>query len=137
VGAQRRLSAAELGALLRSGKGLGARRARGGARRERTPEELLEEALRGAGAQGWIREYRFDRKRRWRLDFAWPEERFGVEVHGGIWTQGRHTRGAGFERDREKMAEALASGWRVLEVTAGQVRTGEALAWILRIRESR
>lgn len=76
------------------------------------------------------REFKFHSKRRWRLDLAWPDEMVAVEVHGGVWTNGRHTRGAGFTRDREKMNEAQLLGWRVLEVTSEQVKSGQALAWI-------
>ena len=41
-------------------------------------------------------------------------QKVAVEVHGGTWVGGRHTRGAGFEKDREKMNEAHLLGWLVL-----------------------
>jgi hypothetical protein len=75
-------------------------------------------------------EVRFHPTRKWRLDLAWPDIYVGVEVHGGIWTEGRHTRGAGFQADREKMNEAALLGWLVLEVTGDQIRSGQALAWV-------
>jgi len=37
-----------------------------------------------------------------------------VEVDGGTWTGGRHTRGAGFEADCEKLNAAVIAGFRVL-----------------------
>lgn len=46
-----------------------------------------------------------------------------VEVHGGSWQQGRHQRGAGFTRDRQKMVAAIELGWRVLEFTDEDLRT--------------
>jgi hypothetical protein len=55
--------------------------------------------------------------RKWKYDFAWPERKIAVEIHGGVWTQGRHTRGAGFIGDRRKMNAAVLCGWRVLEFT--------------------
>ena len=36
-----------------------------------------------------------------------------VEIEGGVWIGGRHTRGKGFLRDIEKYNEAAAMGWRV------------------------
>jgi hypothetical protein len=40
-----------------------------------------------------------------------------LEVEGGVWTGGRHTRGAGFVRDMEKYNRAGVLGWRLLRVT--------------------
>lgn len=73
--------------------------------------------------------------RRWRFDFAWPAHMLAVEVDGGTYSGGRHTRGAGYERDCEKANEAVLRGWRVLRVTTQQVDSGEALAWIERALE--
>lgn len=77
-----------------------------------------------------VREYRFAPPRRWRADFAWPDRRLLVEVEGGQWTAGRHTRGAGYAGDVEKYNTAALLGWRVLRFTAGMVETGEALTQI-------
>jgi very-short-patch-repair endonuclease len=78
------------------------------------------------------REYRFAPPRRWRFDFAWPEYLLAVEVEGGVYTQGRHTRGADFENDCEKYAEATLSGWKVIRVTPRHVSDGWAIGWIQR-----
>lgn len=95
-------------------------------------EETLAMYMRAVGIPEPLREYRFDPKRRWRADFAWPELMLLVEVEGGHWTNGRHTRGAGFEADCEKYNEAALFGWRVLRVTGTHIKSGEALAWIVR-----
>lgn len=78
-------------------------------------------------------EYRFHPTRRWRFDVAWPDRSLAVEIDGAVWTGGRHTRGAGVEKDTEKYAEAMIAGWRVLRVTTGQVKSGQALNWIERL----
>ena len=77
-------------------------------------------------------QYRFAPPRRWTFDLAWPERLLAMEVEGGIWTRGRHTRGKGYEKDCEKYNEAALRGWRVLRATTGQVGRGEALTWIER-----
>jgi very-short-patch-repair endonuclease len=79
------------------------------------------------------REFRFHPTRKWRFDFAWPKESLAVEVDGGLFVAGRHSRGAGAEKDMEKFAEAMIGGWRVLRVSTNQVKTGAALKWVERI----
>jgi hypothetical protein len=78
-------------------------------------------------------EYRFNMKRRWRLDLAWPAQKIGVEIHGGVFRFGRHTRGAGFTADREKTNAATEAGWRVFEYTTSQVESGAAVRQIARV----
>ena len=77
------------------------------------------------------REYPFAEGRRWRFDFT-VGELIAIECEGGTWNGGRHTRGSGFEADCEKYNEAVILGWRVLRVTASQVKSGQALAWVKR-----
>lgn len=101
--------------------------------RASAPEALLEIQLRAAGlSAGAEREFRFAPPRRWRFDVAFPLRRIAVEIEGGIWTGGRHTRGSGFQADMQKYNEAALLGWRVLRVSSDDVRSGSALALIER-----
>jgi len=68
-------------------------------------------------------EYRFHPTRKWRMDYAWPEQRVALEVDGGIWHGGRHTRGAGWLKDTEKLNAAASMGWRLLRCTPAQLCT--------------
>lgn len=79
-----------------------------------------------------VPEYLFHQTRKWRFDFCWPELKLALEVEGGNWKQGRHTRGSGFEEDCEKYCEAAIAGYRLLRATGGQVRSGQALKWLER-----
>ena len=72
----------------------------------------------------------FHPTRMWRLDFAYLKPKIAVEIHGGIWSGGRHTHGSGFIKDREKMNEAQALGWRVYELTWELVSSGKAFEWL-------
>ena len=83
-----------------------------------------------AGLPAATTEYRFHPVRLWRFDFAWPDRLIALEVDGGGWVNGRHSRGAGIEKDCEKFNTACALGWRVLRVTPAMVRDGRALAAI-------
>lgn len=75
----------------------------------------------------------FAANRRWAFDFAWDHKtKLAVEVEGGIYQHGRHTRGSGFEADCEKTNEAQILGWTVLRVTRRHIESGEAVGWIRR-----
>lgn len=76
---------------------------------------------------GWEREYRFHPTRRWRFDFAWRVEGVAVEIEGGTYVNGRHTRGEGFARDCEKYNAAAILGWKVLRFTEKEVNDWSAI----------
>jgi very-short-patch-repair endonuclease len=75
-------------------------------------------------------EFRFDPKRRWRFDYAFPSLKIAVEQEGGIWSGGRHTRGAGYIKDLEKYNTATKAGWRVFRFTPQQIQSGDAFNFI-------
>lgn len=56
--------------------------------------------------------------------------RLAIEVDGGTWTVGRHSRGAGIDSDCEKQNLLVALGYRPMRVTGNQVKDGRALQWI-------
>lgn len=111
----------------------------GGQRAGRSdPEEALAFQIRSVGFQVPVREHRFDAGgRKWRFDFAWPDRLVAAEVEGGVYVNGRHTRGSGFEKDSEKYNTAAAQGWLVLRFTPRQVKSGEALRWLEKAFELR
>lgn len=75
---------------------------------------LAQWRLQASGYPAPEREYRFHDTRRWRFDFAWPDQRVAVEMEGGVWSRGRHVRGHGYLSDLEKYNAATMLGWRVL-----------------------
>jgi hypothetical protein len=95
-------------------------------------EESLATLIRWEKLWAPVREYHFARPRRWRFDFAWPLYFLAVEVEGGSFVSGRHTRGKGFESDCEKLNEAALRGWKVLRVTPHMIEDGTAIALIRR-----
>ena len=108
-------------------------------------EDQLARALAGARADddAWrviprpVREHVFAPPRRWRFDFAWPDIKVAVEVEGGIWTRGGHSRGAGMVKDAEKYNEAAILGWLLIRVTGVTISNGVALETIERAVKSR
>jgi very-short-patch-repair endonuclease len=102
-------------------------------------ELLLSVQLEQAGIP-FEREYRFAPPRRWRADFRLaelnyfsPSDELLIEIDGGSWVAGRHTRGSGFEKDAEKLNAAAELGYRVLRYTPKMIESGEALEQIRRI----
>ena len=75
-------------------------------------------------------EYRFHPERKWRFDLCFPAHKLAVEVDGGVFIAGRHTRGVTYEKDCEKLCAAVVLGWRVLRVTPRHIKTGQAVEWI-------
>ena len=68
--------------------------------------------------------------RRWRFDFAWPQERVSLECEGGVWTRGAHTRGAHYTEDCEKYSSAAIRGWCVIRATGDMVKSGLAASLV-------
>jgi hypothetical protein len=63
------------------------------------------------------REFEFAKEsfgRKHRFDFCWPAQRVYLEIDGGNWTGGRHTRPEALARDYEKRNLATLLGWRGL-----------------------
>lgn len=123
--ARDRISAAEYRRLV-SGAGANdsqrkdfkGRRGRAGAQTELD----LAHQLISAGIRGFEREYEFHPERKWRLDFAWPEERLAVEIDGGV-----HRIKGRFSGDVVKHNELNLMGWVLLRFEPGHVRNGHAL----------
>ena len=74
-----------------------------------------------------VLEFKFHPQRRWRFDYAWPEQMVCLEQEGGIWTGGRHTRGAGYLADIAKYNAATLAGWSVFRCVPSQVQSAAIL----------
>tara|TARA_Y100001938_G_scaffold150636_1_gene242562 strand:- start:2846 stop:3205 length:360 start_codon:yes stop_codon:yes gene_type:complete len=77
-----------------------------------------------------IREYKFHPTRRWRFDLAFIDHKLAIEIEGGVWIRGRHTRGSGFISDMDKYNNAVLLSWYMLRFTPNDVKVGKALQTI-------
>ncbi|WP_346623019.1 hypothetical protein [Blastococcus montanus] len=91
---------------------------------ESPQETRLRLLLHRAGLPAPVAQYEVRHERTFvaRLDFAYPEHRLAIE-YDGVW----HGDRAQFARDRQRLNRLLAAGWRVLFVTAADLRDPVAL----------
>jgi len=102
----------------------------GGSNLERQFAKTIELVDDAACLRSWRRNFVFDARREWEIDFAWPERRLGVELQGGQWVggatpgagRGRHTRGGKQYRDElAKHRAAALGGWMILSYTTDDI----------------
>jgi len=65
--------------------------------------------------------------RRWRIDFAFPEERLAVEVQGAV-----HRIKTRFKSDIAKVQRLTLMGWHYLPIGSDDIRSGRAVDLIRR-----
>lgn len=96
-------------------------------------EEKFLQAIREAGLPEPLREYVFhepqdgEKQRKWRFDFCYVYPRIAIEIEGGVYNRGRHTRAQGFQADCEKYNTAVEQGWEVYRFTTGMEKDCVAL----------
>ena len=99
----------------------------------RFPKLILEREF--SDIEAWEKDYqerysRSKRSKRYRLDFAHPLSRTGVEIQGGVYNRGRHVTGSGYERDCKKYNLAYTSGWTIFLLTSTMAKDAAWLAVI-------
>jgi very-short-patch-repair endonuclease len=78
----------------------------------------------------FLAEHPFHTTRKWRLDYYLPDKGIAIEIEGGIWSRGRHTRGKGFQADLDKYNHATMLGYRLLRFSSEDVLRGRAKAFL-------
>jgi hypothetical protein len=71
-------------------------------------------ALAQAGIPAPVAEFKFHPVRKWRMDFCWLDRKLALEIQGGIFSNGRHSRGAAMLKEWEKLNTAAGMGYRLL-----------------------
>ncbi len=81
--------------------------------------EILWKSLGGGELK---REHKFAEGRRFRFDYYHPAG-VSIELEGGVWSRGRHTRPTGFLNDMEKYNLAASMGILVFRVPSHDIST--------------
>lgn len=89
-------------------------------------EECFAVALDERALPGWdlIREFQFDKARKWKFDFCFPSQKLAMECDGL-----RHRTAGGAIADMEKCNEAVRQGWRVLHFPSSRANPTSARRW--------
>ena len=90
-----------------------------------------------AGLETPVGEFRFHPTRRWRFDWAWPDQKLALEVEGIVYPKkgsgdyragGRHASAKGLRGDIEKYLAAAELGWTVIRCLPEHIENGRALS---------
>jgi hypothetical protein len=95
------------------------------------PNPILTAFFKENGIPIPVAEFVFHPDRKWRFDFAWSNEKVALEVQGGIFEQGRHTRGAALLKEWQKLNAAAILGWRILYCQPKDILKHEIATMIL------
>ena len=82
-----------------------------------------------------VAEHKFHDTRKWRIDFAIIDLKIGIEIEGGVWSGGAHTRGKGFIEDMEKYNAAVTFGWVILRFTPQDLNKITTFDTVLKVVE--
>ena len=85
--------------------------------------EIFEQILRKSIRIEPLKEHKFYNKRKWRIDYAWPEQKLAIEVEGGIWINGGHNRGKIYKDNVEKYNELVLHGYDLLRFVPDNLLT--------------
>jgi very-short-patch-repair endonuclease len=57
----------------------------------------------------------------YKLDFAHLETKVAIEIQGGTWNNGRHSRGSGMKGDYTKLNSLQYDGWTVFQLSTDMI----------------
>jgi len=87
-----------------------------------SPSSKFEILWKSLGGWGLLKEYKFADGRRFRFDY-YHIDGVAIELEGGVWSRGRHTRPTGFLNDMEKYNLAASMGILVFRVPSHDIST--------------
>jgi hypothetical protein len=90
-----------------------------------TPSAKFEILWKALGGGELKREHKFAEGRRFRFDYYldFLTSGIAIELEGGVWSRGRHTRPSGFLNDMEKYNIAASMGILVFRVPSHDIST--------------
>lgn len=90
--------------------------------KEKYQDEFIRLIEMELGLEVWP-EFYFSTERLYRLDYAIPAQRIGIECDGGIWLNGRsgHSSGSGIRRDMTKGNLLQSEGWKLIRIEPSEL----------------
>lgn len=100
---------------------------------------LFPKLCQAKGLPAPVAEHVFALPRRWRFDWAWPQQLVALEVEGGVWRKGggAHSHPSNITRDIEKYSEAAARGWLIVRAVPEKLCTPSTFDYLQRAMKAR
>lgn len=98
-------------------------------------EMIFMAALESVGLPRPIKEVVMIKGRRYRVDYAWPDIRLGVEIQGGVFTRGAHGSVYGILQGYKKANDAAANGWSLMYFLPSEMLKTDTLTSIKKAYE--
>jgi very-short-patch-repair endonuclease len=99
---------------------------------------IVEQYFSQQGLPEFVTELKFakhldEEARKFAFDFAWLGQRIALEVEGGIWIGGGHSRPSAVKKDMVKYNLAAVLGWRVLRCEPKELCTLEMVNMLKKV----
>ena len=96
------------------------------------PYPMFETLCAAHGLPVPVREFRFHDVRRWKFDFAWPDDYVALEIEGGAFRGHGHRSVGVFLKNIDKYNEAQLAGWVLLRCTTDDIKSGAVFELVKR-----
>jgi hypothetical protein len=85
----------------------------------------------------FVKEYKFCKERKWKIDYYLPELNAAIEVDGGVWSGGRHVNPKGFLNDMEKYNAITMAKIQLLRIDTDRLNSQYFKGLILELKCSK
>ncbi len=82
----------------------------------------------------FVKEYKFCKERKWKIDYYLPELNVAIEVEGGVWSGGRHINPKGFLNDIDKYNAITMAKIQLLRIDTDRLNSAYFKGLILTLK---
>ena len=82
----------------------------------------------------FVKEYKFCKERKWKIDYYLPDLNAAIEVEGGVWSGGRHINPKGFLNDIDKYNAITMAKIQLLRIDTDRLNSQYFKGLILELK---
>lgn len=82
----------------------------------------------------FVKEYKFCKERKWKIDYYLPDLNAAIEVEGGVWSGGRHINPKGFLNDLDKYNAITMAQIQLLRIDTDRLNSAYFKGLILTLK---
>jgi hypothetical protein len=82
----------------------------------------------------FVKEYKFCKERKWKIDYYLPDLNAAIEVEGGVWSGGRHINPKGFLNDIDKYNAITMAQIQLLRIDTDRLNSAYFKGLILTLK---